>query len=164
MNDSYLDMLYTLAQELNAADDVPTMLNTVINNLPKVLRARFCSLFVRNPASGELEIKAHNHPDIGQDPFIHVPSEQESVMNLAIGRKSSLIIKDIEEEIGLENKEKYKTKSFMCIVIKHEEDIKGVLNLADKASGNFTKDDMLITSIISELLGALLARIDLNTL
>ena len=164
MNDSYLDMLYTLAQELNAANDVPAMLNTVVSHLPKVLGARYCSLFVRNPASGELEIKAHNHTDIGQDPFIHVPSEQESVMNLVMNRKSSLIIKDIEEEIGLRNKEKYQTKSFMCIMIRHEDDIKGVLNLADKSGGNFTKDDMLITSIISELLGALLARIDLNTL
>jgi len=164
MNDSYLDMLHTLAQELNTASDVPAMLNAVINHLPKVLGARYCSLFVRNPASGELEIKAHNHTDIGQDPFIHIPSEQESVMNLVMSRKSSLIIKDIEEEIGLRNKEKYKTKSFMCIMIRHEDDIMGVLNLADKSDGNFTKEDMLITSIISELLGALLARIDLNTL
>ncbi|HOV64874.1 MAG TPA: GAF domain-containing protein [Deltaproteobacteria bacterium] len=164
MNDSYLDTLYTLAQELNTAYDIPTMLNAVVNHLPKVLGARYCSLFVRNPASGELEIKAHNHTDIGEDPFIHIPAERESVMNLVITRKSSLIIKDIEEEIGLRNKEKYKTKSFMCIMIKHDDDVIGVLNLADKSDGNFTKDDMLIASIISELLGALLARTDLNTL
>jgi GAF domain-containing protein len=164
MNDSYLDTLYTLAQELNKAYDIPTMLNAVVNHLPKVLGARYCSLFVRNPASGELEIKAHNHTDIGEDPFIHIPAERESVMNLVITRKSSLIIKDIEEEIGLRNKEKYKTKSFMCIMIKHDDDVIGVLNLADKSDGNFTKDDMLIASIISELLGALLARTDLNTL
>jgi len=52
----------------------------------------------------------------------------------------------------------------MCIMIKHDDDVIGVLNLADKSDGNFTKDDMLIASIISELLGALLARTDLNTL
>lgn len=163
MNDSYLDMLYTLAQELNTAKDVPTMLDAVINHLPKVIGARYCSLFVRNPASGELEIKAHNHSDIGEDPFIHVPSEHKSIMNLVMARGSSLVIRDIEEEIGFQNKEKYKTKSFICLMIKHEDDIVGVLNLADKANGGFTKDEMLIASIISELLGALLARIDLNT-
>lgn len=164
MNDSYLDMLYTLAKELNTAEDVPAMLNAVINHLPKVLGAKYCSLFVRNPASGDLEMKAHNHADIGQDPFIHVGSEQKSIMNLVLTRKSSLIIRDIEEEIGFQNKDKYKTKSFMCIIIEHAEKVEGVLNLADKAEGGFTKEDMLITSIISELLGALLARIDLNTL
>ncbi len=164
MNDSYLDMLYTMAKELNTAEDVPAMLNAVINHLPKVLGAKYCSLFIWNPSSAELEMKAHNHADIGQDPFIHVGSEQKSIMNLVLSRKSSLIIRDIEEEIGVQNKDKYTTKSFMCIMIRHGEEMKGVLNLADKAHSGFTKDDMLITSIISELFGALLARTDLNTL
>jgi GAF domain-containing protein len=164
MNASYLDMLHTLAQELNTAEDVTAMLNTVITHLPKVLGAKYCSLFTRNPASGELEMKAHNHTDIGVDPFIHVGSEQKSIMNLVLARKASIIIRDIEEEIGVQNKDKYTTKSFMCIIIKHGENIQGVLNLADKAEGGFTKEDMLITSIIGELLGALLARIDLTTL
>lgn len=164
MENSYLETLYDLAKELNTADDIPGMLDAVINHLPKVLGAHYCSLFIRNPASGELEIKAHNHPDIGEDPFIHVRSEQESIMNLVLSRNTSLIIHDIEEQIGVRNKEKYDSKTFMCILIKHAGEIKGVLNLADKSSGGFTKDDMLITSTVSELLGALLARININTL
>ena len=163
MNESNLDMLYTLAKELNNSGDIPTMLDAVITHLPKVVGARYCSLFIRNPSSGELEIKAHNHTDIGEDPFIHVGSQQESIMNLVLTRNASLIIRDIEEEIGIQNKDKYTTKSFMCILIRHADDMKGVLNLADKANGGFSKEDMLISSIISELLAALLARIDLNT-
>ena len=163
MNEPHLDMLYTLAKELNTAEDIPTMLDAVITHLPKVIGARYCSLFLRNPSSGELEIKAHNHTDIGEDPFIHVGSQQKSIMNLVLARNASLIIRDIEEEIGIQNKDKYTTKSFMCIIVRHAGDIKGVLNLADKANGGFTKEDMLISSIISELLAALLARIDLNT-
>jgi len=162
MNESHLDMLYALAKELNTADDIPTMFDAVITHLPKVIGAKYCSLFIRNPSSGELELKAHNHTDIGEDPFINVGSQQESVMNLVLSRRSSLIIRDIEEDIGVQNKDKYTTKSFMCILIKHADDIKGVLNLADKPDGGFSKEDMLISSIIGELLGALLARIDLN--
>ncbi|HPD22589.1 MAG: GAF domain-containing protein [Desulfomonilia bacterium] len=163
MNESHLDMLYTLAKELNTSEDIPTMLDAVITHLPRVVGARYCSLFLRNPSSGELEIKAHNHTDIGEDPFIHVGSQQESIMNLVLARNASLIIRDIEEEIGIQNKDKYTTKSFMCILVRHADEIKGVLNLADKANGGFTKEDMLISSIVSELLAALLARIDLNT-
>ena len=163
MNESHLDMLYALAKELNTSEDIPTMLDAVITHLPKVIGARYCSLFIRNPSSGELEIKAHNHSDIGDDPFIHVGSQQESIMNLVLSRNSSMIIKDIEEEIGFQNKDKYATKSFMCILIKHADSVQGVLNLADKPDGGFSKEDMLISSIIAELLGALLARIDLNT-
>lgn len=164
MNESHLDMLYTLAKELNASKDVPTMLDAVITHLPLVIGARYCSLFIRNPASGDLELKAHNHSDIGDDPFIQVGSQQESIMNLVLARNSSLIISDIEEEIGVLNKDKYTSKSFMCIIIRHTDMIEGILNLADKPDGGFSKEDMLITSIISELLGALLARIDLNTI
>lgn len=164
MDRPYLESLYELARELNTSEDITTMLDTVVNHLPKVLGARYCSLFTRNLASGELEIKAHNHLDIGEDPFINIGADQESVMNLVLNRKSSLIIRDIEEEIGLQNKDKYSTKSFMCIMIKHNDDILGILNLADKPDGGFTRDDMLITSIITELLGALLARIDYSAL
>ena len=32
----------------------------------------------------------------------------------------------------------------MCILIKQKEKMLGILNLADKSAGGFTKDDMLI--------------------
>jgi GAF domain-containing protein len=164
MERSYLEMLFDMATELNAAEDLPAILNTVVNHLPKVLDAKYCSLFVRNNASGDLEMKAHNHPDIGNDPFISVGKDRESIMNLAISQNRSLVIRDIEEEIGLQNKNKYATKSFMCILIRHRENVLGIVNLADKASGGFTKDDMFIASIICELLGAFLGRINYTEL
>lgn len=164
MEHSYLEKVYDLAKELNRALDIKSILDTVTDHLPGVIGAKYCSLFVRNVASGELEIKAHNHPDIGEDPFIHINSEQESIMNLAITRNTSLVIRDIEEEMGFRNKEKYTTKSFMCILLRHGDEIKGIINLADKTNGGFSKEDMMIASTIGELLGALLARIDLATI
>ncbi len=160
MDRPYLETLYEMGRHLNEAEDIPTIFDTVVNHLPKVLDAKYCSLFTKNPSSGELEIKAHNHIDIGQDPFISISVQRDSIMNLALSRGCSLIIKDIEEEIGFQNKDKYSTKSFMCILIRKKDNILGVLNLADKSAGGFTKDDMLIASIICDLLGALLARID----
>lgn len=164
MDRPYLGTLYEMARQLNTAEDLPAILDTVVSHLPRVLDAKYCSLFTRNPASGDLEIKAHNHLDIGQDPFISVSAERDSIMNLAVARGTSLIIKDIEEEIGMQNKDKYSTKSFMCILIKQKDRVLGVLNLADKADGGFSKDDMLIASIICELLGAFLGRIDYSDL
>ncbi|HPC47564.1 MAG TPA: GAF domain-containing protein [Deltaproteobacteria bacterium] len=160
MDSPYLETLYEMAHQLNTSPDIPSVLETVVEHLPKVIDARFCSLFTVNPASNELEIRAHNHPDIGGDPFISVGSERESIMNLAIARGSSLIVKDIEEEIGFPKKEKYATKSFMCIIVRKGERTLGVLNLADKSSGNFTREDMLIASIVCELLGAFLGGIE----
>jgi GAF domain-containing protein len=164
MERPYLETLLEMSNQLNNADDLPAIFDTVVNYLPKVLDAKYCSLFTRNPTSSELEIKAHNHPDIGDDPFISVGKQQGSIMNLAMNRNGSLIVRDIEEEIGRQNKDKYSTKSFMCILIKHKDKILGILNLADKAPGGFTKDDMLIATIICELLGAFMARLDYSTL
>lgn len=164
MDRPYLETLYEMARQLNTARDLPSILDTVVNHLPGVLDAKYCSLFTRNPSSGDLEIRAHNHQDIGQDPFISVGTQRDSIMNLAVARGSSLIIRDIEEEMGFPNKDKYTTKSFMCILIKQDERVLGVLNLADRTSGDFSKDDMLIAAIICELLGAFLSRIDYTTL
>jgi GAF domain-containing protein len=159
MERPYLELLLEMATELNVSEDIPAMLNIVVDHLPKVLDSKFCSLFVKNGASGDLEMQAHNHQDIGDDPFISVGKERESIMNLAVAQNRSLIIRDIEEEMGFQNKNKYETKSFMCILIRHNDNVLGVLNLADKSNGNFTRDDMLIASIICELLGAVLGRV-----
>lgn len=158
MNNSYLEQSYDLARKLNAAPDITAILDTVADHFPRVIKARYCSLFLRNPASRDLEIKAHNHPDIGEDPFIQVGSKEESIMNLTLNRGTSMIIQDVEDEIGHSTRDKYQSNSCMCILIKHEDNILGVFNLADKTTGSFTKDDMLMASIVGELLGALLSR------
>lgn len=156
MDTSYLETLYEIARQLNSERDTTKIFETVVQHLPRVIDATYCSLFTMNPSSEELEIRAHNHPDIGDNPFISVGTDSESIMNIAIRRKTSLIIKDIEEEIGLPKKDKYATKSFMCILIRQNDTVRGVLNLADKTSGNFTREDMLFASILCELLGAFL--------
>jgi GAF domain-containing protein len=163
MDRPYLETLYEMARQLNTAHNLPAILDTVVNHLPRCWTRNTAHCSSGTP-SGDLEIKAHNHQDIGQDPFISVGTQRDSIMNLAMTRGSSLIIRDIEEEIGFPNKDKYSTKSFMCILIKQNEKALGVLNLADKTSGDFSKDDMLIASIISELLGAFLSRIDYTAL
>ena len=61
MERPYLESLFEMGRQLNESEDVPTIFDTVVNHLPKVLDAKYCSLFTRNPSSGDLEIKAHNH-------------------------------------------------------------------------------------------------------
>jgi GAF domain-containing protein len=157
-----LEQLYDLAKELKKAKTIKAVLDIVADHLPKVLGARYCSLFIKNPMSCELELKAHNHQDIGDDPFIHIAEDQESIMNLVLSRNTSMLVRNIEEEIGIVNKDKYSTKSFMCLLISFEDRVLGVLNLADKSPSGFTREDMLMASIITELLGSFLARHDLS--
>lgn len=159
MND-YLAKVHSLAKELNGAKDLKTVIDIVTDHLPQLLRASYCSLFIMNPSAGELELKAHNHQDIGADPFIKVDSQREGIMNLAIEKGQSMIVRDIQDEIGLTNKDKYKSKSFMCILIKHENTVCGVINLADKEDGKFEQNDLLIASIVAELLGPLIGHQD----
>jgi GAF domain-containing protein len=159
-----LEKLYDLAKELKKAKTAKTVLDIVSDHLPKVIGAKYCSFFIKNPSSAELELKAHNHQNIGDDPFIHVNENQESIMNLVISKNTSMMVRNIEEEIGVENKDKYSTKSFLCILISHEDRVLGVLNLADKSPDGFSRADMLLASIITELLGGFLARHDLSSI
>ncbi len=164
MESQYLEKAYALAREINTAGDIRAIIDTVTDHLPGVLDAKYCSLFLMNPASGTLEMKAHNHEYIGEDPFINIEKQQDSVMNMVMEKGESVIIKDIHDEIGMDNKDKYTSKSFMCILIKHENRVLGVINMADKHPGDFTEDDMLIASIVAELLGPLIARRELSSL
>ena len=159
MND-YLAKVHELVKQMNNAPDVKTVIDIVADSLPKLLNATYCSLFILNPASKELELKAHNHENIGDDPFINVSSQQQSIMNMTMARNESVIVRDLQDEIGLENKDKYKSKSFMCLLIKHNERILGVINLADKQDGQFEQSDLMAAGIVAELMGPLLSHQD----
>ncbi|MCK7512633.1 MAG: hypothetical protein MZV70_57070 [Desulfobacterales bacterium] len=107
---------------LNEAEDLPTIFDTVVNHLPKVLDAKYCSLFTRNPSSGDLEIKAHNHIDIGQDPFISVGTQRDSIMNLCTGPQQFAHHQGHRGgDRAARTRTKYTTKSFMCILIRQKE-------------------------------------------
>jgi len=158
MEGAYLESVYTHIKAIKAARTIETLIEIVTQELPAAVGAKYCSLFIKNQSSGELELRAHNHQDIGDDPFIHVDNHDKSIMNLTISRNTSLLIKNIEEEIGFHNKDKYSTKSFMCLLIKDDNEIEGVLNLADKAPGGFSREDMLFSTIIAEFIGSYLKR------
>lgn len=158
MESTYLDNIYKHIKAIKAAKSLETLIEIITQDLPSSIGAKYCSLFVKNQASGDLELRAHNHQDIGDDPFIHIANHDKSIMNLTITRDKSLLIRNIEEEIGLHNKDKYSTKSFMCLLIKDDNDIEGVLNLADKTPEGFSREDMIFASIIAEFIGSYLKR------
>jgi len=158
MEGTYLESIYNLIKSIKEASTLEGLIEIITQELPAAVGARYCSLFIKNHSSGELELRAHNHQDIGEDPFIHVADHDKSIMNLTISRNSSLLIRNIEEEIGFHNKDKYSTKSFMCLLIKDDNEIEGVLNLADKAPEGFNREDMLFATIIAELIGSHLKR------
>ena len=162
MDNKKLEKLHSLIKHLKKAHNPQAIFNITTTLLPEMLNAKYCSLFIRNPASGELELKAHNHPDIGDNPFISVGKNKESIMNLALEKKRSLLIRDIEKETGQTKKNKYKSGTCMCALIRNDKKIIGVINFADKISNDFTKEDLLVVSIISELIGTYLSQFDIN--
>ena len=158
MESTYLENIYTHIKTIKSAGSLEKLIEIITQELPAAVGAKYCSLFIKNQSSGELELRAHNHQDIGEDPFIHITNHDKSIMNLAISRNTSLLISNIEEEMGFHNKDKYSTKSFMSLLIKDENEIEGVLNLADKTPTGFTREDMLFSSIIAEFIGSFLKR------
>ena len=158
MESTYLESIYTHIKAIKSAGSLERLIEIITQDLPAAVGAKYCSLFIKNQASGELELRAHNHQDIGEDPFIHIVNHDKSIMNLTISRNTSLLIKNIEEEMGFHNKDKYSTKSFMCLLIKDDNEIEGVLNLADKTPPGFIREDMLFSTIIAEFIGSYLKR------
>lgn len=78
----------------------------------------------------------------------------------------AILVEDIENDprIGKKSGSRYKTSSFLSVPIKVEQRIMGVLNLADKRSGEvFNKEDLKLAQAFATHAGVILERNALST-
>lgn len=150
--------LNSLGREVNSSFDVKTILMTVVQKLPQFIQCRLCSIFFYQPREQKLVLMAHNLPGLRQEESMAIDASSENVlMTRVIELKRSIFVQDIEQELNIENRARYRTKSFLNILICHRERILGVLNLTDKVdSSHFTSQEFyLINSFCEHLANAI---------
>lgn len=149
--------LNTLGREINATFDLDKMLSCVVEKLPFYVNCRLCSIFFHYPKDETLVLKSHNLPDISPSASISMDISQENLMGRVISLKRSIFVKDIENELNIQNKPKYQTKSFLNMLIKQHDRIIGVLNLTDKIDHSYftSQEFFLINSFCDHLANAI---------
>ncbi|TQE83461.1 GAF domain-containing SpoIIE family protein phosphatase [Leptospira noguchii] len=143
-----LDCLFQLSQAISNISEMDQFLNLIVNSISEVMNAERVSLVFFNSKTGKYELKK----SIGfsledQEHFIN---EKEGVIQRIIETGNPILVQNMSTVEDWFRPERYKTKSFISVPIRLDGKIIGILNAADKKSGNsFDNADQNVLSTIS---------------
>lgn len=120
------------------------LLQTILEKSIQLIKAEQGSLMLLNHESSELLIKAQksSHSITTENTRLR---PGHGIAGKVLESGVPLLVKDVEKDprINHKNRPQYKTKSFVSIPLKIEDRLSGVLNIADKATGEaFNETDL----------------------
>lgn len=149
-----------LSKEINCLD-VDKIVCLCTTKMPQIIDASLCSMYFVEEANRELVLKGanHSHPIAER---ISLDEEPPSLMALAVKRKATLLVRDLDAlERGLNASidrtycKQYKTGSCIVVPLVSGDQVLAVLNLADKANGDRFDEiqDLPLVDHISQFIG-----------
>ncbi len=157
-----------LSREINSLD-LDRIVRVATADVPDLVGARRASLYLYDAAADRLVLQGHNHGYPIAD-RIDLADAPRSPMALAVRGGELLLVgtfTDLERQsdvvVEREFATRYDTGSCAIVPLKGGARVRGVLNLADKASGEpFDRDiDLPVLEQIAELLGASIWNVEL---
>lgn len=164
---SLLEQITPLAQQINCLD-IERIANICIENIPELVGARFSSLYILNEANTILHLQKYNHPYL-INKIVSLNQNPPSPMVMAVRTRKLILVGDIDthkqpiirksQRVFSNN---YKTTSCAIVPLICQNQVVGVLNLADKLDGgNFTNEDIALIELFSQFVGASIGNIQL---
>jgi diguanylate cyclase (GGDEF)-like protein len=162
-----LQTITPLARQINCLD-LQQIGKICVEEIPKLISARFASLYILDETNDMLQLKNRNHPFLINN-TVSINQDNLSLMSKAVRNKELIVIehsKGDKSPVISECNRKY-TKNYQsntCIIaplICHNMAV-GVLNLADKiGSERFSNEDLAVIELIRQLIGASIGNIKL---
>ncbi len=129
-----------IVSELNTLD-MDKIADVAVRKIPRLIGARYCSLFLYDYESDELVLRAHNHPrDLTRR--LSIRRHRNTIMGIALRENRTILANgfaELERSTGtrLERTfaDKYASQSCICAPMRAGQLIMGVLNLADREDG-----------------------------
>jgi|GEM_PF-1198408 len=150
-------MLNQLSKRLNSVLDPKEIVKIAVSELPGILGIRLCSIFLYDPRAKTLRLLGHNHPHLGKNIEIVISAERDSLISKVASQKEPLLVKDVEKELGISNKFKYRSSYYLGVPLVLGDELIGVLNLNDKVNGEeFSEADLGVVTAVAEHLAAAL--------
>lgn len=148
-----LNALYQSAKTLSSTENLKILLKKIIDLATRVIGAKIGSVMLLNKKENVLRISAA----IGLEPEVIKKTSLslgKSIAGWVAEKKTPLMVENVEKDARFKriNKEKYETKSLLCVPLMVKEKVLGVINLSNNVSGKaFTRHDLkLLTTFASQ--------------
>jgi len=134
-----LEEILSFDEKVGKIKQLDHLIDFVIQKACDILESKRCSLMLLNDSTGELCIKGAiglSHRLIKKVKL----KIGEGIAGIVAQKGEPLLVEDIDQEKDLERKTRrgYKTKSFMCVPIKFNQKVIGVVNITGKQTKNGT--------------------------
>ena len=166
-NVSLLEQVTPLAQQINSLD-IDAIAKVCIENIPRLISARFASLYILDDTNNILHLQKCNHPFL-LNKIVSLNQNPPSPMVLAVRSREMFIVGDIEthtEPIIKKSQrpfaENYNTNKCILCPLVCQDRVVGILNLADKMDAeSWSCEDIALIKLFGQLVGASIGNIKL---
>jgi diguanylate cyclase (GGDEF)-like protein len=152
--------LITMISELSLFDNCEALHRNIVVMCCELLGASRGSLMLIDQSGESLRIAAAKGINLEVARSTPIPMGQ-GISGRVAKSGLHLLVSDIEKDcrVGIPNRPRFKTKSFICFPLKVRDRIIGVLNLADKETGGiFTDTDLKHLHILAGHAGQMIDR------
>jgi diguanylate cyclase (GGDEF)-like protein len=164
---SLLEQVTPLARQINCLD-IERITDVCVKNVPSIVGVRFASLYMLDETNNMLHLYKHNHPFL-INKIVSLNQNPPSPMVMAVRSKQLILIEDIDthKKPVIRKSQRafagnYKTNNCAIVPLICQDMVVGVLNLADKMSGDqFNSGDIALIELFSQLVGASIGNIKL---
>jgi len=164
---SLLEQITPLARQINCLE-IERIAQVCIENIPKLVRVRYASLYILDEKNNILHLYKHNHPFL-INKIVSLNQTPTLLMVMAVQSKELILVGDIDthkkpiirksQRLFSEN---YRTNNCAIVPLICQDRVVGVLNLADKLEGeDFNSGDIAFIELMSQLVGASIGNVKL---
>ncbi len=160
---SGISILTPLVQQLNCLD-LHQISKICIDQIPRLINARYASLYILDEESDMLHLENRNHPYLINN-IVSLNQANLSPMIKAVRSKELIVSENAEQLKALgnhKNQGNYGSPSCIIAPLVCHNKVVGVLNLADKYNAaKFTDEDIAAVELFRHLVGASIRNIKL---
>jgi len=155
-----LNCIYEISQNIYQYDHIDQLLDGILHAISQVLEVERLSIILKEGKSDFYVKKTLGftleEKDIRIDP-------EKGVSSIVLKSGEPLLVRDMVKDLGLsqENIVRYKTKSFISVPIKKDQEVIGILNVADKKNGMpFDQFELKVLQTVASQLSSAYQRIE----
>jgi diguanylate cyclase (GGDEF)-like protein len=164
---SLLERLTPLARQLNSLE-LEKIAEVCIRNIPKLVDAKYASLYILDETNSILHLLKYNHPFL-INKIVSLNQTPPSPMAMAIKSKKLILVGNIDthQKPIIRKSQRafsgnYKTKNCIISPLICQDRVVGALNLADKIGSDcFASTDIALVELFSQIAGASIGNIKL---